>query len=120
MGITLGIHLEERTQRVPHEITSQEEKRVARDPYYHFQIPDFDYQPTGKLTFSIVGHYLYRRGVRSSWSDAKVQRLDNCLNSVVAGLITAATVVKAKRLESERKAREWAEEQRRRDELREK
>lgn len=56
LGETLGIHLEERIQRVPHVMTSQEEKRVARDPYYHFQIPDFDYQPTGKLTFSIVGH----------------------------------------------------------------
>ncbi len=57
-------------------------------------------------------------GERCSWSDGKVQRLEKCLNSVVAGLIKASSVVKAKRLEWERREREWEEERRRREELR--
>jgi len=120
LGENVEIHLEECIQRVSHVLTPQEEKRKARDYYYSYQIPDFDYHPTGKLTLSIRGRFLYRCGLRRSWSDAKVQRLDKCLNSIMVGLIKAASCIKANRLEDERREKAWAEEQCRREELREK
>jgi hypothetical protein len=48
------------------------------------------------------------------WSDGKRQRLENCLNSIIAGLGAAAEGKKALRLRREQRERERQEEQHRR------
>ena len=57
-----------------------------------------------------------------SWSDGKHQRVDQCLNSFIVGLVVAAEKLKEQRLAREAREREWhaagerrAEEQRRRE-----
>jgi len=52
-NIKLEISLEEIVKRIKHIRTPQEDKRVQRDRYYRFKLPEFDYIPTGRLKLSI-------------------------------------------------------------------
>jgi hypothetical protein len=78
--------------------------------------------PSENFVFTILTYC--GQGVRKVWSDGKRQRLENCLNSIIAGLCAAAEGVKAHRLElerwqrerEERERRRWEEEERRRKE----
>lgn len=74
---------------------------------------------TGQYSLRIDHSYL---GIRCTWSDGKTQRVDQCLNSFIVGLVVAAEKLKQQRLEREAREREWraaeeqrAEEQRRRE-----
>lgn len=81
----------------------------ANRSYYH---KEYDYLPTGRLTVRLDASYL---GVRQSWSDGAKQRVEECLNDLMVGLVAAAEALKARRLEREAREREYrAEEERRR------
>jgi hypothetical protein len=73
---------------------------------------EYEFYPSGNFVFSILDYC--GEGVRKVWSDGKRQRLENCLNSIIAGLRTAAEGVKAHRLKLERWERERQEQERRR------
>jgi hypothetical protein len=99
----VGISLDERVDRV-------ERPRDPKDQslYYSKQC---DYVPTGRLAFRIPQAYL---GVRASWADGAKQRVEECLNDIVVGIVAAAEALKARRLEQEARHREYlaAEERR--------
>jgi hypothetical protein len=116
MDETLGIRLEEKVDRREHVLSAQEEKRISRDQWYRYKLPKYDYLPTGYLTLAIKGHWLY--GLRVSWSDGKVQRIENRLNAFIAGFIQAAGRVHAERLKREQEEREREERRRRNEEIR--
>ena len=67
-----------------------------------------EYMPTGQLALHIKGSRV--RGMRHRWGDGKKQRVENCLNKFVMGLINMAVAERAERLESERRHRQWEEE----------
>ena len=73
---------------------------------------EYEFYPSGNFVFSILEYC--GEGIRKVWSDGKRQRLENCLNSIIAGLHTAAEGVKALRLRREQRERERQEEERRR------
>ena len=84
-----------------------EKRRYAWEPEWRTE-----FQPTGQLVLTIDS---WTTGIRKQWSDAKTRRLEDQLNDVIAGLITAAAAFRRQRLEREERERKWrAEEERRR------
>lgn len=73
--------------------------------------PQYDWVPTGKLSLRIQG---WSPGARQSWTDGKTQRLENCLNQFVVGLVVVAENARTRRLEREERERQYraAEEER--------
>jgi hypothetical protein len=120
----VAISLTERVQVVEHTGPDPPQQRVreARSPNAWSSFarqaatPRRDLVSTGNYSLRIDHAYL---GVRCTWSDGKKQRLDQCLNSFVVGLVVAAERLKQQRLEREAREREWrAAEERRADEQR--
>jgi hypothetical protein len=112
LGVSHEVALEESTDRKVRELTPAEKKAQQRDPWL-YRTPQYDYTPTGRLTLRIKG---YGCGERRSWSDGKQQRLEDCLNAFIIGLIHVAVRQRAQELEWERQRREWEAEERRRRE----
>jgi hypothetical protein len=72
---------------------------------------------SGRLMLRIHDTEQYwRHGCRKSWSDGEKQRLEDCLNKVIGGLMTIAARVKERQAELERMAQKEREEKRRREE----
>lgn len=84
----------------------------------HRHWPEWDYAPTGKVSFEFDLYLRYAGAVRRSFNDGKVQRLETMANDIAVGLVVLAA---AKR-EDERRAGEAKlraeEETRRRNESR--
>jgi hypothetical protein len=99
----VDISLHERVDRV-------ERPRDPKDKSLHYG-KLYDYVPTGRLALRIPQAYL---GVRASWADGAKQRVEDCLNDVVVGVVAAAEALKARRLEQEARHRDYlaAEERR--------
>ena len=113
-GEMLDFSLEETVKRREHELTPAEEKKIAKDRWYRFSLPRYDFIPTGKLSLKI--QHIWHSGIRLTWVDGKIQRVEDCLNDFIAGLVRAAAQKKADRAERERREREWEEERRYREE----
>ena len=118
LGEPLGIRLEEKPQCQEHVLTPQEEKRIARDSWYRYQLPNYDYTPIGKLGLTIKGRRLWDQ--RVSWNDGKVQRIEHCLNAFIAGLIKSAGKIRTERLQEEKEEREREARRLRNEEIRRK
>jgi len=81
-------------------------------------IPEWDYEPTGRLQV-IINDSLYQHdGLRRTFGDGKTQRIETLINSILEAFATWSAAIKAKRIEDERRKREWEEEERRREEQR--
>lgn len=95
----LSIAIEERIKRV--------ERTPPARPGRHgstWAYPQYDWEATGQLALKIEN--TWGSDVRQTWSDAKQQRLEGCLNSFTVGLVKAAEGNKAQRLEREARERE--------------
>jgi len=109
---TLEFGLEEIVARKEHVLSPAEKKK--KYPWSTYGIPQYDFVPTGR--FSLKLKNLWLRGVRMTWSDGKIQRLEDRLNAFIIGLINAALQKRANRLEREQREREWEAERRRLEE----
>ncbi len=94
----------------PEALTRTERQPKPKEPSWLYD--KYDYNPSGRLTL-LIKSYL-RSVARKTWSDGKQQRIEECLNAFVVGLIKASVEMKAEELESERRHRERLEEERRR------
>ncbi|HET7552354.1 MAG TPA: hypothetical protein VFK04_13780 [Gemmatimonadaceae bacterium] len=105
----VSIGIEERVDRVERR-PDPKDKRV-------YWSKEYDYVPTGRLTMRIEHSYL---NVRRSWSDGAKQRVEDCLNDFMVGLVAASEALKAQRLEREARHRDYliAEKRRRLEEQR--
>jgi hypothetical protein len=112
LGISHEISLEENTTRKVRGLTPAERKQQERNPWL-YSTPQYDYLATGRLTLRIRG---YGNGERRSWSDGKHQRIEDCLNAFIIGLIQLSVRAHAEQLERERWQREREEQERRRRE----
>jgi hypothetical protein len=103
---TWEIGLDEETRRTDHEPTEAEKKK----PNWYWWEHRYDYHPTGRLVLRIrnANHL----SVRKQWADGKVQRVENCLGSFIAGLQIASIAAEEDREEKARWKREWQESQR--------
>ena len=103
-GEALQFGIREIFHAKPHVLTAAEKK-------YPYFVPRWEYQLTGRLKL-FLDKIPYASG-RRSWSDAKYQRLENCLGPFVVGLRVAAAAIKKNRLEKEQEERGREEEQKR-------
>jgi len=112
LGQRLEIALRERLVLKPPHASDKDIGRfeVRARPYF---ASIHTYDPDGRLQLQIKG---WGSGERRTWSDGKYQRLEDCLNDFVVGLIRAALNERAQDLERERSNRQWKEEQRQREE----
>lgn len=117
-GETIGFSIVEQVRRVKHELTPQEQKledawrrkneRPRRGNPWDWEyeprpmFPEWDYVCTGQLGFEMERVYVAQgQGPRSTFRDAKVQRLDSMAGDVAVAMVVLAT---AKREERERRA----------------
>jgi hypothetical protein len=106
-----GFGLSELTEKIPHVLTRDEQRRTDRGDRYG--IPQYDHVPSGKLSLWLNMPDL---GLRGSWSDGKSQRVEACLNSLVITLIKAAHAIKIARAKEQKEREERAAEEKRRAE----
>ncbi|QDG52082.1 hypothetical protein FIV42_15420 [Persicimonas caeni] len=64
-----------------------------------------EFFPSGELTLSIVTR-IYHRDIRRTWSDAKKQRVEDCLNDFISSVIKTAAALRERRKEQEEAARQ--------------
>jgi hypothetical protein len=91
LGEAFEISLREPSKQVRHVPTSQELANAKR--YSWMRPPPYDLVSSGTLVLTIENFW----GARRMWKDGKRQRLEDVLNSVMAGLIEAALYKKAAR-----------------------
>jgi hypothetical protein len=109
-GEDLEIGIEEQATQVEHKLTPEELERLER--YSHSWAPKHDFFPSGKLTL-MLRSYL---PVKKIWRDTEKNRIEDCLNEFVIGLIRAANMIKQNRSKEEGIRLAWEEEERRREE----
>lgn len=73
---------------------------------------EYQQRPNGKLAFVVRNRTEGQN--RHKWADGRAQRLEECMNAMVAGLIRIAEQLRLDKLEEERRKRERLEEERRR------
>jgi hypothetical protein len=103
-------------EEIPIELTERIDRRdVTADARskreYSWMSPRFEWVATGRLQLGFDGP---TSGYRRSWSDGKKQRVEECLNDFIIGLVAASEGVKAQRIEREKWQREWREAEERR------
>lgn len=137
-GETIGFSVSELTRREKHVLTEKEQTEYSawekkRERYWArrrsprswdddddgFEFPprfaEWDYHPTGQLSFELEQHYFWDASPRRSFRDAKVQRLELIVGDVAVGIAVYAAAIKAGRLRREEEARRREEEQQRRE-----
>lgn len=92
------LHLVEKLKTIWRSATPEERVRMRRNR--QVVASTNERVPSGKLALEVVDGATY--GLRRSWGDAKVQRLENILNKVMLGLFTIAERRRVERLERER------------------
>ena len=77
--------------------------------------PEWDYHPTGQLSFELEQAYLLGGGPRRTFRDAKVQRLEDMASDIAVGIAVMVAARKEDRLRREEERQRRAEEKQRRD-----
>lgn len=108
-GQSLPFSIKETVNRTERPDTPAERRRRERNPFAWDRRPQYDYHPTGRLTFRFDG---YGNGHRMSWSDGKTQRLEELLNDIIAGAVRLAVYWRRRQEEAEARQRAWAEAER--------
>jgi hypothetical protein len=108
----LEISLEEKVDRKERQLDQQ--KIEKNENSHSYRRPEYDYFPTGNLSLCIKD--VQGVGIRHTYSDGKKKRLENLLNPFIASLVNAAIDRRARRLEHERREREWQEQRRKAEE----
>src|SRR5579859_1720028 len=84
--------------------------RLGRWEYGTYERPYPEYDPvrTGILSVQIENEYV--DGLRRTWGDGKIQRLENMAEDIAGGVVLYLAGLKAKRKERVRRERQWARE----------
>lgn len=107
--------LEEKISRKNYTPTPTEQKKLDQRKIYRYQLPRHEYVATGKLTLRFWAWGC--NPSRSTWSDAKLQRVENCLNDFLANLYASAFEMRVDREKREREEQRKREEMARQEEL---
>lgn len=109
LGEAIGIRLWERAIRSERELTAEEKRKPAQAIYDRYV-----YTPSGRLTFTLDAVWSY--GVKKNWTETANEPLEEKLNEVVVGILTAAHVTRQNRQKHEEEERLRQEELFRRQE----
>jgi len=101
----LAFRVSEVVKHKDHQITAREKHQPS------WQLPRWDYEPTGCLTLAIEG--VDCLGIRHSWSDGKKQRVEDVLGRFIVTLPAVAKALKRQREELAEQQRKWEEERKR-------
>lgn len=93
-GESVAFSLRELIKRVPHVLTRAEK----RDPHWARR---WDHERTGRLCLSIDNLPYASESMRVSWTDAKIQTLENCLGDFLLRIRDASGAIKWNRLDRE-------------------
>lgn len=130
-GETISLSVEEKQDRVRHQITEQEQKALDRwqadyerrkrlsqwvSDWGKPKIPEWDHVPNGFLTIALDKDNRWDR-LRRRFSDSNRRKLESMIDSILVGAATCAASIKANREETERRHREYQEEEKRRVEI---
>lgn len=99
LEVSLGFAIHEELRRKHLEAKNHDLKG-----YYQFGHNQYDKQPTptGNLCLMINDPGFYTGGIcRQNWKDGKSQRLEDCINSFISGLLKTATLKKKHILEKQ-------------------
>ncbi len=99
---SIRFHLEEKIKHVEHVLTDKEVSAKAAGKW--IWPPRYDLVASGNLSIHI--HAGYRLINRHSWSDGKVQRVENCLNKFCIVLIELAEAIKLDRIKRDEEERQ--------------
>jgi len=102
VSLSIAIYEELRRKRL-------EAKNHDLNGYYQFGYNQYDKQPTptGNLCLVINDPGFYTGGIcRQNWKDGKSQRLEDCINSFISGLLKTATLKKKHILEKQSQQKE--------------
>jgi len=113
MDEVIEFALIEGLNRAEKKLTAAQMKEKEKHPWMYNR-QEYDYSPNGILSLAIKSEDALN--VRKTWSDGRKQRLEDCLNSFVGGLIKVSIAIKELRAERERREREWQEQRRQREE----
>ena len=105
--------LNEDLNRTEKKLTAAQRKEKEEHSWMYSR-QEYDYSPNGELSLRIKNDSSLN--TRKKWSDGKRQKLEDCLNSFVGGLIKTAIAMKHLRAERERWEREWQEKRQREEE----
>jgi hypothetical protein len=110
LGQPLDFWLEEQLDcsRIP--LSKKQEEEKKEHPWMYSR-PEYRYDPNGRLALRIGQPN--RSGGRRTWADGAKQKLENCLNKFIGGLLQVAESELAYRQEDERWHREREERERR-------
>jgi hypothetical protein len=106
--------INEDLNRTERKLTTAQMKEKEKHPWMYNTL-EYDYSPNGILFLKIKNDDVWN--TRKTWSDGKRQRLEDCLNSFVGGLIKTAEAI---RLEWQERRRQQEESERIRREEEEK
>jgi hypothetical protein len=117
-GVRETFTLEELLDRKERELTKAQVKDKIKNPWM-YRYPEYDKVPSGRLCLKASGGW---RIDRTSWTDGKRQRVEECLNRFMAVMARAAAKdlqrsIERAREELERKERERLAEERRKRKL---
>lgn len=128
---TVGFSITEQVKREKHVLTDAEQAKLdawqrkrdrqiaSRSWDWSFDrptFPEWDYHPTGQLTFEFENSYFWDLSPRRSFRDAKVQRLDNMADDIAVGLAVFAAAKVEDRAKRDAEARRVEDERRKREE----
>ncbi len=117
LGVVHDFELKETFRQVKYEPPKETKKEPS---WMHYHSP-YDFIPSGRFTLAISGYV--GEGGQNSWSDGKKQKIEDCLNDFIIGLIKASVIDRGRDLKRELEekarmelARKQAEEARKREE----
>lgn len=96
------------------ELSERAKKRILETGQTRRSESDYDRKPSGRLKLEVMTGMTFRGdGVQRNWCDGKVQRIENCLNDFICGLIRWAAIEREQTLEWAR----WESEREERDRI---
>lgn len=103
LGETIGFSLRELLNQTKRKLSPAERKdRPWANEF------EFSQNPSGKLTLEIKTWGSFRK----NWADAKKQKLEDCLNDFIVGLVKTSVELRTRDIEREQEARRREEQQR--------
>ena len=103
-GQSVSFSIKESVRTVEEELAASTDSLAGRYDFFH-ERKRKKQVPGGKLSLVIPdADGFWASGCRKQWKDAKVQRLENCLNSIVTGVLAVAAKKRDHELEMEQRA----------------
>jgi len=105
LGEKVKIVIKEQCDAFEKELTARQKK--GNEEYsWLYNKPQYIYKPNGKIKFRIeVDEYI--TGFRRQWSDGMKQRLEDCIGSIIIGLVRISVKIRSDKIEREIRHRQW-------------